>query len=1167
MRKVHAYLLTMLLAAAVGLGQESRATLAGTVTDPQAAIIPAAKVEARNVATNVITTGVTSEAGVYSIPFLNPGTYNVSVSSGGFKTAVRNNVELRVGDRVQLDFSLELGQSTETISVHAEAPLLETGTASQGTMLSNQVVSDIPLLGRNPFSLMQFTAGAVHPPALASGAERPFDNGGMDNYSINGGRTFTNEFLLDGAPNTNSENGQPSNLTFVPSPDAVNEFKMQTNVYDAEYGRTGGGVVNVGLKSGANSYHGAAYWYVRNNIFNANTFQANKAGAPLSSFHWNQPGAMLSGPIRLPKIYDGRNRTFFMYNWEEIRSTVPRPSTGIFPTDLERGGDFSQTLVNGRPITLYDPLTTIQVSAGVYQRTPFPNSQIPANRTNPVALKLLEYLPKPSQTGAARGIVNLTVAPNATTDAYDAHTFRLDQNIDERNKFFFSFVRGNRHESGGLGGGRAAYAAIGHPEAAPTYNHWRINHGATFNYTSAFSPSFLSTTRVSFNRHQFAIAEAIDGYNPAPLGWPSSTLAQLQRLSFPDISVTNYGFTGNTANNFLGGSNFAGSIYNFSNTWSVAETLTKVVSSHSLKFGGEFRTMLNNYSTLARSATLQFTPGFTQANPLVSDPSSGDAFASFLLGYPDSSSTGTSYNNLPAWGNHYYVAFFHDDWRVSGKLTLNLGLRWDYESPQSDRYNRLVRGFDPNGTATLSNGVQIKGGLLLADDANRLPYKRDLNNFQPRIGVAYKFSSKMVFRGGYGMSYLPTANFPATTGFSITTPVVASTDGNLTPTQLSNGQGLLSNPFPSGVLLPPGRSLGLLTNLGQSITYPYADRTIPYVHTFSAGIQYELPFRAVMDVSYIGSRTRELQTSKILGIPASQYLAEGANLQTSVPSPFAGVVPGTPINAATIPRSQALLPYPQFTTVTEAFRSNGKTWYDSLQLRFEKRFSAGLTALVTYTFSKNMTQNIYLNSPQDAVGQLARIIDANDQPHVLNLVSTYRLPFFNQSTRIKRALLGGWEIAGTATWQSGVPYAMGNTTAGAQTGFFSTGVDPSIPNPTRNRAFNTCTLGLSGQRINCASASEPAAWMIQPAFTLNALSQRLGNLRTSRPMQTNLSMFKAFQVAERLRAEFRAESFNTTNTPWFGAPTTTATASTFGVVPESQINDPRSIQLALRLTF
>jgi hypothetical protein len=1131
-------------------------------------VISGANIEVRNQATNVVSRAATTDRGVYSVPALDPGTYTVTAAAAGFKNLVRSNLELRVGDRLNLDLQLEIGAPSESIQVVGETPLLETASASSGTVIDRASVAALPLLGRNPFSLMAFTGGEVHTPVgAASGIERPFDNGGMDSYSVNGGQRFTNEFLLDGSPNTTTEGTAPTNLGFVPPPDAVGEFKMQSNLYDAEFGRSGGAVVNVSLKSGTNDYHGAAYWYLRNDKLNANSVQANAAGIPLTAFRWAQPGAMLSGPVVLPKLYNGKDKTFFMYSFELVRSSVPRPSSLTVPTALERQGDFSQTLFNGNPITIYDPLTTVQVSPGVYQRTPFAGSKIPISRINPVAATLMGYYPMPNGF-APRGLPNLTVSPNPTTDAYNAHTFRLDQVLNANHRFSFTFDRGNRHESGGLGGGRDAFVAIGHPEAANTYNHWRVNHGAVFNFTSLLSPTWLSTTRASFERHQFAIIALGYGYDASKIGWPTSLTTQFEAPGFPSIAPAGYTTLG-----------LNGGVLNFSNTYAAGETLSKVLKDHTVKFGAEMRALRTDVTNPAEAGAFNTNQSFTQTNPLVPDPASGDSIASLLLGYLSSGTN--SFNNRPAWGNHYYDLFLQDDWRVTRKLTLNLGLRWDYESPQTDRYNRDVIGFDTSTPSRINgNGPTVYGGLLFATSDRRFAYHRDLHEFQPRIGLAYQISKKMVFRGGWGISYLPTLDYPPSLGFSASTPVVASADGGITPL-LTAGAGALTNPFPSGINYPTGSSLGLQTFLGQGLTYYYPNRNVPFVHSFSAGLQYQLPFRSVFEAQYVGSRTKGLEVNKnIDSITAAQFTSIGAGLLATQPNPYVGLLPGTSLNTSTITLQQALLPYPQFTSVTENGRNVGSAWYDSMQLKLEKRMSAGLYLLFNFTWSKNMTRNTYLNGQYDQVGQLARIISSDDIPHAVNLGFTYQVPFAKTGKGIERALLGGWVVGGNFSWSSGpllefsVPGAPANGPVNPLLGpitAYAMG-DPTVSNrasnPTEGRWFNNCVTGLNGQPVNAANcAGVQPAWRIIPAYALTNTSPRFNALRRYRPMQNNLSMFKNFKIWERVMMEFRAEAFNAFNTPEFTAPNLTPTNSLFGITSNTQANDPRAIQMALRLTF
>jgi hypothetical protein len=1140
-------LLSSLALAAPGVAQENRATIVGTITDSQGNALPNATVKATNIETNTTTATTSNDSGLYTLPFLPVGRYRINISANGLKTVVRDGVELRVGDRIQLDFSMEVGAVTETVNVSSQAPLLEAATASRGQVIDEAKVRDLPLLGRNPFLLAALSSGVQITPSQGSISFRPFDNGGMDAISISGGRQRSNEFLIDGAPNTGTENGGVGALSFVPSPDAVQEFRVQSNTYDAQFGRTGGGTVNVSLRSGTNNLHGSLYHYFRNDILNANSFQNNATNVKRTAFRWNQPGTVINGPIRIPKVYDGRDKSFFMFSWEKIISSIPSPVTRTVPTLEQRNGDFRKTLqANGQPITIYDPLTTRpdparpgQSIRDVISCNGVQNVICP-DRIDPIARKLLEYIPLPNQPGNAQGFFNFFNSPNARTDEYDQFTVRLDHNLSDRHKLSGRWLRNNRHELRGLAGYRR--------EASPFFAHSRKNLGSGMDLTSVLSPTLVSNFKVNFIRHEFTIEQYGDFFDITQLGFPAALGDQLARQFFPGVTMTDY-------DNLGGLGNGNGSRFTYSDASSFSETLNKTTGSHSLKFGGEVRFLRDNYNSPTSSfGTFAFNKGFTQRNPLAGDAASGNAFASLLLGYPASGFV--PINPSFAYQHLYYGFFFQDDWRVSRRLTLNLGLRWDYESPTSERFNQLNAGFDKDAANPLQiPGLPLKGGLLFVSEDDRLPFKRDLNNFGPRFGLAYQINDKTVFRGGYGVSYLPAFDPGSSNGFAVSTDYVASTDGGLTPANR------LSDPYSAGIQTPVGNSRGLQTLLGQNITFYNTDVRIPYVHQFSAGFQREIPGGMVVDISYIGSRTRNLVTSRSINEVSAADLARGAAfLNEQVDNPFAGRLPGTALNVPKVTRSQLLRPFPQFLSLTEDRRTIGRAWYNSLQARVEKRLSHGFHYLLSYTFSKNMEAVGYLNA-QDPVEQLASVVTVDDAPHRLMISGGYDLPLFKNSNAWLRNIAGGWKVNGIATLQSGLPI-------GAPGGVFLIG-DPQLPEGQRSRArwFNTCTLTATGARQSCASATETPVFQVQPAFTLRTHSTRFSNIRTSRPPQIDLSLFKSFTLKEGVSLQFRAEAFNFTNTPWFGAPNTTAGSAAFGVVTPSQVNDQRNVQLALKLVF
>ena len=1125
-----AALLFISCAAVVG-AQEFRATMIGLVTDSSGAVVAGAKVTVTNLDTSVKSATEANNEGNYVVPFLAPGNYRLRVEHPGFKSFERGPIELRVNDRVRVDVKLDVGEVSEQVTVRAEAPLLQTDSASAGQVIDSIKVASLPLFGRNTFMLSAVATGVQYTFTRSSSAARPYDNA-ESSVIINGSRGATNQFLLDGVPNTATESSNAADAAFVPSPDATAEFMVQTNTYDAQYGRTGGGTISIALKSGTNRLHGALYNYWRNDALYATRFDTKLVGGHKEMVRWNEPGIELDGPVYLPKLYDGRNRTFFMYSWEAIRNTSPAVRTWTLPIVSERSGDFSKTLQsNGQPVVVYDPLTT-QQSGSTFTRQPFADNRIPQSRMNPISLKVLPYIPEPNLPGR---FSNLIASPNTYRDIYDQHVIRIDHTLTSRQKFFSRYVRNNRHE---------VDSASGYPKESTVdgYLHWRINQGGNFDLTSTFSPSLVLNSRVGFIRHQFAIQRYTDGFDPATLGFPANLVNQLPRKTFPQFSFSDYT-----------GVSQGGSIFNFSDTWSWSETLNKTTGGHSFKLGGEFRVMFNNQTNPTSTAgSFSFDKGYTQRDPLRGDAGSGNAFALFLLGFPSGGSV--PYNIQKALGNRYYVLFFQDDWRISRRLTLNLGLRWDYESPQSERFDRQNRGFDKTADSPFKvPGMQLKGGLLFTDSQHRLPYKRDLNNFQPRFGFAYQARSRMVIRGGYGLSYLPSFDTGRSQGFSVNTSFVSSLDGGITP------YGTLTNPYPNGILLPPGRSQGLATLLGNGFDFAYFNREVPHVHQFSFGVQQELPWRMLVDASYVGSRTIDVQTTRSINEISAEQLRLGTDLLTLLPNPFAGLLPGTSLNAATITRQQLLRPFPQFTGLSEANRNGGRAWYNSFQLRVEKRLSRGLNFLVSYTLSKSLEAVGYLNA-QDPIDSFARVLTSIDQPHRFVISGTYEPPFFANTPGIVRAILYGWQLNTMVTFQSGTPI-------GAPGSAVATGINPSLAEQHRSRWFNTCTVNTSGKRQNCASDAEPVAWLVQPPYTLRTLSSRFPNIRTIRPPLADVSLFKAFRLREGLNLQFRGESYNTTNTPWFGGPDTSINSANFGVVSGSQINDARAIQLSVKLLF
>jgi hypothetical protein len=537
-------------------------------------------------------------------------------------------------------------------------------------------------------------------------------------------------------------------------------------------------------------------------------------------------------------------------------------------------------------------------------------------------------------------------------------------------------------------------------------------------------------------------------------------------------------------------------------------------------------------------------------------------------------------NAALAYGYHYYGVFFQDDWRVTNKLTLSYGVRWDYESPVTERNNQINAGFDLNAASPvqvnnpLQPGVTQKGGLLFASSSNRRPYQRDLNNFQPRVGIAWHPANKTVVRAGYGLSYVATFNPSGTQGFSQSTPYNSSPDGGI-----SFSGNYLNNPYPTGILTPTGSKGGLSTFLGQSVTFTNPDRVIPRVHQFSIGIQRELPGRSVLEVSYVGSRSQQLNVSQNLdAVNMANFLQYGGNVVSGVPNladscsatsttckyanPFYGLLPAGPGLATSTTRQQLLLPYPQFTGVTENNLPMGKSWYNSLQVRFDKRVTRGLNVLVSYTHAKWLNATGWLNAQEPITQTPDRTLAGQDTPNRIVISGNWTLPIFSHTNGVLGVFLKGWSLNGVFMRENGFPL-------GAPGGFLSTGIDPALPDGNNSKFFNTCTILTTGATTNCTFNGQT----LQPAFiqqqnnTLRVLSGMFPTLRPPIVPNADLSMFKAFKLHETWNLQFRAEAFNATNSARFGGPNTSLTSTSAGVVTMNQVNDPRNIQLSLRLRF
>ncbi len=1122
------------LAGSLLCAQEYRATVLGVVTDPTGAAVPLANVTITNNETGVVATTQAGNDGAYQIPFLLPGTYTVKVEHPGFKTLERGPVELRVNDRMRLDLKLQVGEVSDQVTVVAEAPLVEQSNADRGQVIDNRKVTDLPLDSRNPFSLMNLAAGVQYTGALIY--SRPYDNGAISDFSINGGRTGINEYQIDGV--SNNLNTGRSGLAYVPPVEATQEFKVQTNIYDAQYGRTAGGVVSVSIKPGTNRFHGTAYEYLRRKFLEANQFANNAAGEPRADRLADQYGVEFDGPVMLPKLYRGRDRTFFMFSFEKHRESTPQPALGSVPTPEQRQGDFSQTLTaSGRLYTIHDALTNhsnpdfnpakpVSINNLQNLRDPFPGNQVPASRTEPIAVRVLRDIPLPNRPGDPVTRVNNWFAGGVTeVSDFDNLIGRVDHTINGSWKMY---ARANHNYRDG---GRINYWGWNTPARREGHGE-RRNDGIVLDAVGTISAHTILSVRAGFNR--FKQSSLYTPVDISTLGLPKSFIGQLQVPDrYPQFTFENYLQAGGNLGDI-----------NPSETYTAQAGLVKILGKQSIKFGGEYRLM--HYANIGRnnaSGTFSFTRSWTGKTTQVNDPNSGNSIASFLLGYMNSATATLSATPYLSW--RYPVAYFQHDWQAARRLTVNMGLRWDYESPPLERYNRQNRGFDFKAKSPYPvEGLDARGGLLYTgvNGHSRGAFDPDYNNVQPRFGMAYKVlrSRPLVFRGGGGRAFLPTTEFGGSTGFSQTTNAEVSTVEFRTFR-------LLSNPFPNGLVQPPGAGLGLATQVGDSITFSDIGRKIPNVWQFSAGFQYELRPGLLIEATYSGSRTRQVQVSKNLNYLTPEQLALGTvYLNQSQPNPFYGVLPANTSRGqqATISRRTLMLPYPHFVNVTMQNQSLGRSWYNSAQVKIEQRFKRGVSFLISYTNSKTMEMAAY-RSPQYA--ELSRELVSFDIPQRLTLSGIWEFPFGRRKAWLKTGIAskfaGGWQVSYSGTVQPGPPmsypdyYLYGN---------------PKLE---------------SGQSLNRWFDTSREIWVQRPPDTLRTIGLRSPNIRRYSAPQFSTTLTRSFRLGERRRLQLKFTAFNLTNTPIFGFPTTDPASPLFGVVKITQINLPRSMELGFRYSF
>lgn len=1177
-RVVFGLLLGLSLPAQVNTG-----SITGAVVDSSGGLVQSAQLTLTNEDTGLALKGATTSSGRYVFAPLQPGRYRITVESAGFKRSERRGLLVQVGERLGVDVTLEVGAVSETINVSEESPLLQTTNANLGQVIDQKKILELPLPGRDTLRLVQLAPGV-------GGL-----NSNLGDLRFGGGRIRQAEFFVDGAPTSAAGDAR---ATALPSIDAIQEFRVETNNLAAEYGRLSGGAINIQTRSGTNEFHGSLYNFARDDVFNANTWDANRRGAPRGQFSLNQFGGTLGGPLSIPKLYNGRNRTFFFFNYDgERRSNAGSLAFGTMPTEAERRGDFSQTLNNqGQRVTIFDPTT---FNGATNSRQPFAGNRIPESRFDPAARFMVALWPTPNRPGDPLNGLNNFAGVNASDSRRDDFTTRIDQNFGSNHRIFLRATRKYFKDV-------PAYWAG--PATSQVRNTWLYETGSTLNYTGTITPTTILTAQVGASPRNFTYYPVFSGFDPTRVPLAANARAELDPRFVPNMTFERVSGLGvNFLTTWLRERYFIGSA-----------SVTKIWSRHTLKAGYEIRpTFLNNTEPGAPSGRASFDGAWTGLNQQAPFAQQGAGMASFLLGLPN----GFSFDSgLLGWAlsfrNHAF--FVQDDWRVNKKLTVNLGVRWDYEAPMTERYDRLgaidfnadsgIRSNtswnfarDVVGAGQLPAGVPaptIQGPFVgtparinAGNFSGRGGTRPVVTNYGPRLGMAYQINDKTVFRAGFGIIYAGyTGNASGSDSLSVQRFFRATGSSLIT---LDNGQSAfasLSNPFPNdaGLIRATNDPEEVRRRYQGNNAFLYAYNMRPsYEISYNAGFQRQIG-KWALEGTFVGNRGVALyyEGNPWVNPIDTGFLALGATLERPVANPFFGAgntENGNQLTARTIPFKQLLRPQPHLVGDVRTLRLPvGQSTYLAGFFRAERRYSNGLSVLISYTVSK-LIENTpgkagsAYGLPQDGrTWSDLRGVSVQDQPQKLVATYLYDLPVGKGKRwlgtpqgaggRVLDGITGGWSISGFTTIASGYPLQI--TQNDNYTGGMGLGrLRPSLAGGAiRTGASVSDAVGFPNQ------ARQPflnrGAFSVTPRYGVGTAPPILPNLRQPTFNVTDLAVMKNFRFTERVFLQVRLEAQNAFNTPIFnlGGNDLNIQSATFGFM-NSVISTPRNMQFGGRFVF
>ncbi len=1137
--------------------QDARGNIVGRVLDPTGAVVPNAEVKAISASTGVVVASKSNDAGNYVLPFLLPGTYSVTTEVAGFRKFERKNIQVRVNENVGLDITMTVGDVAESVEVSAESPLLQTAEASLGQVIDERRIVELPLFAGNAMDLVHLAPGTVNGTDMRL-RKAPF-NAAPSQFSADGGGNNGNAFTIDGVANVYSDGTAPR-VAFSPPQAALSEFKVQTSSFDASIGRTSGALVNVSTKGGTNDFHGSAWWWLRHSAFDTPTLYQNRSNPPgykLPIYRDNRYGLSGGSPIIIPKVYNGKNRTFWHFTWEANKFGDPNVGGSLIstvPSAAWRNGDLSDLLKLGANYQLYDPMTIQAAPGGRFSRTPLPNNIFPTNRINAVAKNILALYPLPNQPGTSDGRNNFFFSKPAMED-YWTTIGRFDHAFNEKNRLFVRFHRDYWEEDKNRSFGNDVNGVILN----------RVNRGIAVDDVHMLTSTMVLNVRYGIAAQEFPERRTSSGYDLSKLGFAPSFVNLVSDKTLATIPRTAVGSL-TQLSNWESGDGTTSSV-----SHNAVVNLSWMKGNHNVRFGYDFMVFREFRARYPQdvSPDLSFSNAWARG-PFDNStaPPVGAEIVALLAGIPGGTfaRTGTY-----AEQDVYHGLYVQDDWKVNRKLTINVGLRAEYESPISERYNRSVTQFDgassnPIEAAALANyanapipelpvsNFKVKGGVTFAGvNGNPRNYWNGQGlQWSPRIGYAFQASDKLVLRGGYGVFYQPNGILRTNSilsGFSRGTPIVASNDSGVT--YIAD----LTNPLPGGLLPVLGASEGLQTTLAQGTTFFPIDRKMSPAHRWSFGFQYQLPGGIMIESSYVGNRAYRLPVSRSLSFIPAQYLSTKPTrdqatidyLGANFTSPYFGLHPN--FTSRNISRGALLQQYPHFSSVSFE-DSVGYSWYHSMQNRVEKRFSKGYTLQGAYTWSKTMAANSYLNASDPMVYESLSDID---RLHRLTGSGIYELPFGKGRTYgssmhgFWQAIAGGWQISGVYQYQSGAPLGFG------QALFTGDSSQIALDSSQRNtdRWFNTDVFNRRSTDVL--------------ASNIRNAPLRYSNIRTDSQRRLDLSANKTFVLYERMRLIFRADTFNARNEVVLRAPNTDPVNSAFGRVTAQE--PPRSWQFALTLKF